>query len=213
MHLTLDIFSDPICPWCYIGKHRLARALAAHPQVSADIVWHPFQLNPDMPREGVDRRAYLEAKFGGPEAAERIYGAIAAAASAEGLPHDLDAISRTPNTLDAHRLIRWAGLEGAQDRVVDALFTAYFVQGQDISEPALLTEIAAQSGMDGAAIAKLLEGEADLEEVRAEDAQARARGINSVPTFILLEQYAIPGAIPPEQWADVFAELAAMQPS
>ena len=137
--VKLDILSDPICPWCYIGKANLDRALEAHPDHPFVIEWHPFQLNPDMPPEGMDRRAYLEAKFGGREAAVQVYARIAEAAKAAGLSIAFDKIERTPNTLDAHRLIHWAGVEGRQTAVVTRLFKAYFEAGQDIGDRDVLT--------------------------------------------------------------------------
>ena len=124
--IKLDIMSDPICPWCYIGKTHLEKALAEHPDHPFTVEWHPFQLNPDMPAEGMDRRVYLERKFGGKEAAIKVYSQIEQTAEALGLPIDFAAMKRTPNTIDAHRLIHWAGLEQKQNAVVDALFQAYF---------------------------------------------------------------------------------------
>jgi len=136
--ITLDIFSDPICPWCHIGKARLDRALEARPDHPFRVEWHPFQLNPDMPAGGMDRAAYLEAKFGGRDGAVRAYAPVVAAAEEAGLALNLAAIARTPNTLDAHRLIHWAGIEGRQPPTVAALFQAYFEQSRDIGAPAVL---------------------------------------------------------------------------
>ncbi|MEO1293562.1 MAG: DsbA family oxidoreductase, partial [Pseudomonadota bacterium] len=150
MSVTLDILSDPICPWCYIGKARLESALgkraAAEAPVALDLQWRPFQLNPEMPADGMDRRAYLEAKFGGKEGAVRVYSAIQSAAEEDGLEIAFDKIERTPNTIDAHRLIRWARIDNAQNAVVDALFRRYFVEGDDISNPEVLTETAIAAG-------------------------------------------------------------------
>ncbi|HHB80955.1 MAG TPA: DsbA family oxidoreductase, partial [Aliiroseovarius sp.] len=145
--IPLYIFSDPICPWCYIGKARLDKALLARPDHPFRIEWHPFQLNPTMPPEGMDRRAYMEAKFGGKKGAVTAYQPIVDAAEAEGRDFDLSAIKRTPNTLNALRLIHWAALEGVQPLVVDRLFKAYFAEGRDIGQDDVLADIGAEAGM------------------------------------------------------------------
>ncbi|MBL4811850.1 MAG: DsbA family oxidoreductase [Rhodobacteraceae bacterium] len=213
--VRLDIYSDPICPWCYIGKTHLDRALKAAGGTPFEIFWRPFQLNPDMLPEGVGRKAYLEAKFGGPEGAQRIYGAIETAAEAAGVVVNFANIIRTPNTLNAHRLISWAGaeagVEDCQSTVVDALFTAYFIDGRDIGETSVLADIAQAAGMDRAAVAQLLDGDIDLDDIRKADAEARRRGINSVPTFIINQQHAVPGAQPPELWARVIEDIRTQQ--
>ncbi|MGG7644672.1 DsbA family oxidoreductase [Rhodovulum sp. YNF3179] len=206
--IKLDILSDPICPWCYIGKSWLDRALAKHPEHPFAIEWHPFQLNPDMPREGMDRAAYLEAKFGGKDRAAEVYAKIAEAAEAAGLEIDWSTITRTPNTLDAHRLIHWAGIEGRQTPVVSFLFRAYFREGRDIGEPEVLLSVADKAGMDVEMTRTLLEGDADLDEIRARDDHARARGVTGVPTFVVANTHVVPGAQPPELWENVIAELA-----
>ena len=156
--IKLDILSDPICPWCYIGKTWLDRALEAHPDHPFQVEWHPFQLNPDMPAGGLDRRTYLEAKFGGKQKAAAVYAKIAEAAEAAGLAIDWGRIARTPNTLDAHRLIHWAGIEGRQTAVVSALFRAYFIEGRDIGEAGVLADIVARAGLDAEMIRALLQG-------------------------------------------------------
>jgi predicted DsbA family dithiol-disulfide isomerase len=207
--VKLDVLSDPICPWCYIGKAHLDRALAARPDHPFAVEWHPFQLNPDMPREGMDRKAYLEAKFGGPEGAARVYGRIAEAAREAGLKIDFDSIRRTPNTLDAHRLIHWAGLEGRQTAAVARLFKAYFEEGKDIGDPGVLLDIAEGIGLDRAMTERLLESDADLEDIRARDAHARARGVSGVPTFVVANTHVVPGAQPPELWERVIDDIAA----
>ena len=186
MSTQLDIISDPICPWCYIGKARLDRALESRPDHTFDIHWRPFQLNPDMPPEGMDRQAYLEWKFGGPDGAARVYGQIEQTARDTGLDIDFPAITRTPNTLDTHRLIRWARVEGRQTLVVTQLFHRYFRQGQDISDHNVLGEVANTVGMDEALVHRLLDGDADLEETRLEDAKAREMGVTGVPTLSLI---------------------------
>ena len=209
--IKLDILSDPICPWCYIGKTNLFRTLSRRPDHPFVLEWHPYQLNADIPAEGMDRRAYLEAKFGGREGAARAYAPVLEAAEAAGLTIDFGAIERTPNTLDAHRLIHWAGLETKQTPVVQALFEAYFERGRDIGDTAVLTEIGAQCGMDADMLERLFATDADLEDIRARDAHARQRGVTGVPTFLVGGQTAIPGAQPPELWAQVIDELLAAE--
>ena len=205
--IKLDIMSDPICPWCYIGKAHLDRALEAHANHPFVIEWHPFQLNPDMPPEGMDRRAYLEGKFGGKEGAVRAYAPVVEHAEKAGLKIDFDGMTRTPNTLDAHRLIHWAGIEGKQTDCVSALFTAYFVETRDIGNHEILADIADSIGMDASVVLRLLSSDADRDDIAARDAHSRKMGINSVPTFIVAGQHAVPGAQPPELWARVIAEL------
>lgn len=205
--IKLDILSDPICPWCMIGKARLDRALEQRPDHPFEIEWHPFQLNPDMPREGMDRRAYLEAKFGGREAAAEVYARVDEAARETGIEIDWGAIPRVPNTLDAHRLIHWAGLEGRQTPVVAALFRAYFKEGRDIGDRDTLADIADGAGLDAAMIRRLLATDADEEDIRARDAHARERGVTGVPTFVIANQHVVPGAQPPELWVRLIDEI------
>ena len=207
--IKLDILSDPICPWCYIGWANLARALEARPDHPFAIEWHPFQLNPEMPPGGMDRRAYMEAKFGGKDRAVQAYLPVLQHAEKAGLTLNLDAIPRTPSTLDAHRLIHWAGIEGRQTPVVLALFRAYFVEGRDIGDAAILAEIAGSAGLDAAMIATLLAGPSDVEDIRARDAHARSRGVNGVPTFVIASQHVLTGAQPTETWLSVIDEIAA----
>ncbi|MEM6305940.1 MAG: DsbA family oxidoreductase [Pseudomonadota bacterium] len=208
--IKLDIMSDPICPWCYIGKAHLDRALADHPDHPFAIEWHPFQLNPDMPREGMDRRAYLEGKFGGKEGAVRAYAPVVEHAQAAGLTIDFEGMKRTPNTLDAHRLIHWAGIEGRQTAAVAALFEAYFVQARDIGDWDVLADIADSIEMDASVVRRLLATDEDTESIATRDAHSRKMGITSVPTFIVAGKHAVPGAQPPELWASVIADLAKM---
>lgn len=205
--VKLDIISDPICPWCFIGKTYLDRALAARPDHPFVIEWHPFQLNPEMPAGGMDRRAYLEHKFGGREGAVKVYGQIAQTAEAAGLEIDFGAIKRTPNTIDAHRLIHWAGIEGRQTPVVSKLFEAYFQQGRDIGDREVLSDIADSVEMDAAVIRKLLDSDADVADIRARDAHSRQMGISGVPTFIVAQQHALPGAQPTDLWLKVLSEI------
>ena len=205
--VKLDIMSDPICPWCYIGKTQLFRALERVGDHPFEIEWHPFQLNPDMPAEGMDRRTYLEAKFGGKEAAAKAYAQVVAQAEKAGLTINIDRMTRTPNTLDAHRLIHWAGIEGRQTFVVDLLFRAYFVEGRDIGSHEVLCDIADTAEMDAAVVGKLLETESDIEDIRARDAHSREMGIDAVPTFIVGGRHAVPGAQPPDLWVKVIEEI------
>ncbi len=205
--IKLDIMSDPICPWCYIGKAHLDRALADHPDHPFVIEWHPFQLNPEMPREGMGRRAYLEGKFGGKEGAVKAYAPVVTHAKQAGLTINFEAMQRTPNTLDAHRLIHWAGIEGRQTAAVAALFKAYFVDARDIGDADILADIADSIEMDAAVVGRLLQSDVDADIIRDRDAHSRKMGINSVPTFIVAGKHAVPGAQPPELWAKVIAEL------
>jgi len=209
--ITLDIISDPICPWCYIGKAKLDRALEGMPDHPFDIRWRPFRLNPEMPPEGMDRRSYLEAKFGGKEKAKQVYDQIAEAAATAGLEIDFSRIDRTPSTVDAHRLIRWARTEGAQGRVVDALFRAYFEDGLDISDRGVLLDIAEASELDRGVVATLLESDADRKEVVEEDEAAREIGVGGVPTFLVGGKYVIQGAQEPDLWMRVIEEIRGLQ--
>ena len=205
--IKLDIMSDPICPWCYIGKAHLDRALESEPDHPFAIEWHPFQLNPDMPAEGMDRRAYLEGKFGGKEGAVRAYAPVVEHAEKAGLKINFEAMQRTPNTLNAHRLIHWAGIEGRQTAAVSALFKAYFVDARDIGDAEVLADIADGIEMDASVVTRLLATDEDMEGIRKRDAHSREMGINSVPTFIVGGRHAVPGAEPPELWKKVLAEL------
>ena len=209
--IKLDIMSDPICPWCYIGKAHLDRALQDHPDHPFAIEWHPFQLNPDMPREGMDRRSYLERKFGGKEGAVRAYAPVVEHAEKAGLKINFEAMQRTPNTLDAHRLIHWAGIEGRQTAAVSALFKAYFVDARDIGDDEVLADIADSIEMDAAVVTRLLKSDVDAQDIRDRDAHSRKMGVNSVPTFIVANTHAVPGAQPPELWAQVIADLTNQQ--
>ena len=204
--IKLDIISDPICPWCYIGKANLDRALEAHGDHPFEIEWHPFQLNPGMPAGGMDRRAYLEKKFGGQKGAIVVYSRIDAAARVAGLDMNWEGITRTPNTLDAHRLIHWAGIEGQQTPIVAALFRSYFKEGRDIGDVEVLCDVAAQCGMDAAMTRQLLSGNGDMQDIRARDSHSREMGVTGVPTFIVENHAVVSGAQPPEFWADLIRD-------
>ena len=206
--LRIDIVSDTICPWCFVGKRRLERALAAKPDLAVEIAWHPFQLNPDMPREGLDRRRYLEAKFGGEAGARQIYDRIRDAGAGEGIAFDFDAIATTPNTVDSHRLVKWAGEAGVQDAVVEALFRAYFFDGRNIGDAGVLADVAAACGLDRNTIAARLASDDDRDHVAQAAQQMAAMGITGVPCYIVDRRYAISGAQDPEVFVNLFDELA-----
>jgi predicted DsbA family dithiol-disulfide isomerase len=212
--MRIDIVSDVICPWCFIGKRRLERAMAMRPELEVRRRWRPFQLNPDMPADGMPRERYLAAKFGAERNSARIYANVAAAGKGEGIDFAFDRIRRTPNTVRAHRLIRLAAEEGIEDSVVEALFGAYFLDGRDIGDVETLTEIAARCGLDEAATRTHLAGPAGASEVRAEDQRARRLGIDAVPCFIIDGGYAIAGAQAPEMFLPLFdvATAAALHP-
>ncbi|MDQ2065427.1 DsbA family oxidoreductase [Xinfangfangia sp. CPCC 101601] len=205
--IRLDIFADPICPWCYVGKANLERALEAAADHPFIIQWHPFQLNPDMPPEGVAKRAWLEEKFGGAAKVDAVHDRLREVARAAGLPLNPDVPKRIPNTLNAHRLIHWAGVEGRQAAVVSALYRAYWAEGRDIGNTGVLADIAGAAGMDRAATARLLDSDADSDDIAARDADARAKGVSSVPTWLIGQHYVVTGAQPPELWAQVIDDL------
>jgi predicted DsbA family dithiol-disulfide isomerase len=200
--MQLDIFSDTICPWCYVGKRRLARALAMRPQPKLVIRWRAFQLNPGMPPEGMDRSRYVEAKFGGPERAKRINDAVTTVGASEGLDFHFERIRHTPNTLASHRLLRLATRHDRQDAMLEALFAAYFVEGRDIGDHGVLEDLAAAVGLPDAR-AFLAHGDG-IEEAKAEDALARRQGINGVPCFIFNGRFLLSGAQEPESFFQLF---------
>lgn len=204
--IRLDIFIDLVCPWCHLGKANLDRALADHPDHPFSILWHPFQLNPDMIEGGVDKKQYLTERFGKDRVAA-MHEQLRETARKSGLELDPDRPARIPNTLDAHRLIHWAAFEGVQTPVVAALFNAYWDEGRDIGDIEVLADIGAKQGMDRASLLRLLQSDAEAEDLRARDRDAREKGVNSVPTFLVAQQYVISGAQSPEFWAGVIKEL------
>ena len=206
--VTLDIFSDPVCPWCMIGKAYLDRALEKVGDHPFRIEWHPYMLNPDLPPEGVDRRDFLEQRFGGQMEAAKAYTRVMEAATFAGVEFNLEKMRVQPNTLNAHRLIHWAGLEGRQTPVVSALFRAYFRDGQDIGNPEVLADIAAAQGMDRAAVLRLLNSEADREDIFSRALDARRKGVQSVPTFLIAREFVVTGAQPVETWINIATEIA-----
>ena len=206
--IRLDIFSDPVCPWCLIGKTYLDRALESRPDHPFQIEWHPFQLNPDMPKGGVGHVDYLAGKFGGKERAIQMMLQVAEHAKKAGVEMAMDKVLRLPNTLDAHRLIHWAGIEGKQTAMVSRLFRAHWREGEDIGEAATLARLAGEVGMDAAAVARLLGTDADADDIMARDRDARGKGVTAVPTFLIAQHYVVSGAQPPEMWQQVIDELS-----
>ena len=202
--VRIDIVSDVICPWCYIGKRQLERALATLERegLSFSVHWNPFQLNPDMPKEGRDRIAYRVQKFGSAERARELDERVGGAAANVGLSFRQDLMLRTPNTLDAHRLVWLAGREGMQDAVVEALFVAYFTQGRDVGDHAVLADCAVEGGMDRASVADFLAGDTAAKEMLAADGAAREAGVSGVPSFFLDGYSLYSGAMPAETMAE-----------
>jgi len=208
--LVIDVVSDVVCPWCFIGKRHLEAALAGLPEAAGAIVrWHPFELNPDLPTEGVDRKGYLEAKFGGPARAAEIYGRVRDAGARAGIDFDFDAIARQPNTRDAHRLIAWAQEQDGADGLVERLFRAYFLDGRHVGDREVLAAIAGEAGLDaGAALAYLASGQG-ADAVAALDRRARELGIEGVPFFIFDQRVGVSGAQEPETLLAAIGESVA----
>lgn len=201
--MQIDVVSDTVCPWCFIGKRRLDRALAMRPDVEAQVFWRPYRLDPTIPKEGVDRKAYLKAKFGDGPRNSAMGDALRSEGASEGITFAFDKIARTPNTLDSHRLIRWAAGQGVQDDVVERLFSAYFLEGRDIGDAGVLTDVAREAGMDSALVGELLTKDADLAVVEREAGMANQMGISGVPTFIFDSRFMISGAREPEILAKI----------
>jgi predicted DsbA family dithiol-disulfide isomerase len=191
--LTIDIVSDVVCPWCYLGEKRLEAALAEAAQPVA-VRWRPYQLDPTIPEGGLDRAEYMARKFGASGRLKTVNDTLVRLGAEVGIPFAFDRIKRAPNTLDAHRLIRWAYSAGAQGKVVDRLFRAYFVEGRDVGDRGVLVDIAGECGLDARLVEKLLAEGADVELVREEIAQAQAIGISGVPFFIFASRLGLPGA-------------------
>jgi len=208
--LNVDVVSDVVCPWCFIGKRRLAKALAnlaaEQPGLETRVNWHPFQLNPDLPPEGVDRRSYLEDKFGGPARAAQVYDRVRAAGASVDIPFAFERIERQPNTLDAHRMISWAQARGAADAVVDRLFRAYFLDGRAIGERGVLADIAGEAGLDREAARAMLAGDEGADTIRALDRRVRELGVDGVPYFIFGDKVAVSGAQEPEVLRNAIAQ-------
>ena len=191
--LTIDVVSDVVCPWCHLGKRRLEAAIAEESEPVA-VRWRPYQLDPTIPEGGLDRTEYMERKFGRDGRLKTIHDNLVRLGAEVGLPFAFDKIKRAPNTLDAHRLIHWAASADTQREVVDRLFRAYFAEGRDVGDRAVLLDIAAASGLDADIVAKLLEDGADADAVRGEIAQAQTIGVTGVPFFIFAGRLGVPGA-------------------
>jgi predicted DsbA family dithiol-disulfide isomerase len=204
----IDVISDAICPWCYIGKRQLESALKIldQDQLRFSVMWHPYQLNPDMPAEGVERATYRAAKFGSAERAQAIDQRITETAASVGLEFHLEKLTRTPNTLNAHRLIRFAAQQGVQDSVVEALFKAYFCDGADLGDSELLAAIGGTGGLDPDEVWKMLASEDGKREVLANDQMARNAGIQGVPSFALQGHVLFSGALAAEDMANAFRQ-------
>ncbi len=196
--LSIEVVHDLVCPWCYLGTRRLLRTVRRRPDLLVDIVWRPFLLNPDMPRAGMARSDYVVRKFGGEDRARRLYRSIADVGQAEGLMFRFDRVRRTPSSVDAHRLVRWATRFGRADAVVEALFAAHFSDGRDLGDVAVLAAVALSCGMDPVAARAMLLSEAELDAVHADNLRAHRLGINGVPCFVIGGRHAIAGAQEPE---------------
>ncbi len=208
--LVIDVVSDVVCPWCFIGKRHLEAALAGLPEAAgAKVRWHPFELNPDLPAEGVDRKGYLEAKFGGPARAAEIYARVREAGLRAGLDFDFDAIVRQPNTRDAHRLIAWAQSRGDAGPLVERLFRAYFQEGRYVGDRDTLAALAAEAGFDAEAARVWLESGLGADEIADAEARVRALGISGVPFFIFDGRVGLSGAQPREAMREAIAQARA----
>ena len=206
MTLTIDVISDVICPWCYIGKRRLEKAVATFGREQVRVRWHPFQLNPRIPKGGMNRQEYRTAKFGSWERSLALDAQVAEAGRDEGIPFDYAKVMWTPNTLDAHRLIGLADKEGVQDAVVEAVFRAYFVEGRDISQTTVLLDVVAEAGLDRGRAEALLSGDEGLAAIRAAEEQARRSGVQGVPFFLINNTVALSGAREPSAFLDAFEQ-------
>ena len=209
--MQIDVISDTVCPWCFIGKRRLMKAMAQRPDIAFDVKWRPYRLDPTLAREGMDRQVYMRLKFGDdPNKIVEMHKLIIAEGAKDDIAFDFAAITRRPDTLDSHRLIRWAEAAGVQDEIVEQLFIAYFENGEDIGDIRVLSDIADLCGMDGVEIAELLETDTDLALVEREDQIAREMGVTGVPAMIFGGKLAVSGAREPEVLLSVIDRAAAM---
>jgi len=206
--LQIDVVSDVVCPWCFIGKSRLEQALRLRPDIPVEIRWRPYFLNDWVPREGMGRDEYLTTKFGSPERYKSIAGRVAQAAKAEGLIYNVDKIARQPNTLDCHRLILWARNTGASGKMKQRLMELYFTEGADLTDREVLVQAAADCGMDADVTRDLLASDRDVERVTQEAEQAKQAGIDGVPCFIFGGVLAVSGAQDPAHLAEAMARAA-----
>src|ERR1700692_1489004 len=204
----IDVISDVVCPWCYIGKRRLEAALALSPDVEVAINWRPYFLNTWIPREGIDRQTYLETKFGSAERYGMIAERVAAAAAMEGLPYAPDKINRQPNTLDCHRLILWSRSASDPARVKQRLMELYFAEGGDLTDPKVLIQAAVDCGMDGDLVRRLLASDADVDRIEGEANSAKEAGIDGVPCFIFGGSVIVTGAQSPEYLSSAIERTA-----
>ena len=207
--LQIDIVSDVVCPWCYIGKKRIEDALALASDVPVHVNWRPFFLNPWVPREGISRDEYLTAKFGSPEAYKNIAGRVVAAAADEGLQYNPGSVKRQPNTIDSHRLIHWAEAEGKAAQMKQRLMELYFRDGGDLTSTDVLVQAAADVGMDADSVRKRLATDEDVERISAQAQEASEKGISGVPTFVFAQKYAVSGAQPADQLAQAIRQISA----
>jgi len=206
--VRIDVVSDIVCPWCFIGKHRLEKAIALNPDIPVEVRWRPYFLNDWIPREGISREQYLTTKFGSPERYKGIAQRVSAAAAAEGLTYAMDKISRQPNTLDAHRLIRWADEIGKAAEMKQRLMDLYFTEGADLTNHAVLAQAAADIGLDAEATRKALASDKDVAEIEREALSAKEAGIDGVPCFIFGGKFAISGAQEPDYLAEAIERMA-----
>jgi predicted DsbA family dithiol-disulfide isomerase len=209
--LAIDMISDVVCPWCYIGKRLLEQAIALKPDIPVEVRFRPYFLNPWVPREGISREEYLIAKFGSVERYNTNNNRVVEAAAAVGLTYNRDRIKRQPNTLDCHRLILWAGLAGAAAAMKQRLMEIYFSEGGDLTRPETLVKAAADCGLDGDQVRALLAGDQDVERIEREAQSAKDAGIEGVPCFVIGGLIALSGAQPPEYLATAIERAAAEQ--
>ena len=208
MTLPIDMISDVVCPWCFIGKRRLEKAIALKPEIPVELHFRPYFLNPWIPREGISREEYLTTKFGSPERYRGIAQRVAEAAAAEGLAYEIDGIKRQPNTLDCHRLILWAGQAGHAARMKQRLMDLYFTEGGDLTDPEVLVGAAADSGLDPDLVRQRLATDEDVARVEREANSAKEAGIDGVPCFILGGLLAVQGAQAPDYLAQAIERAA-----
>jgi predicted DsbA family dithiol-disulfide isomerase len=208
--ISVDVVSDVVCPWCFIGQKRLDSAIGDLPEVDIQVRWRPYQLDPTIPPEGKDRKRYMLDKFGSEERIRQIHERVEALGAAEGINFAFDAIKVAPNTLDAHRVIRWAGAAGndVQNRLVRRLFQLNFEEGQNLGDHAVLIEAAREAGMDTSVVAALMPTDADVENVHTEIATAQRMGITGVPCFLIEGKYAVMGAQDSATLADAIRQIA-----
>lgn len=210
MSLAVDVISDVICPWCFIGKRRLEKAIAAlSGQPEVRVRWHPFQLNPTMPKEGISRREYRIGKFGSWERSQELDAKLISIGETEGIHFAFDRIERTPNTVDAHRLIWLADQHDCQDAVMEGLFRAYFTDGRDISNRQTLSDVVIESGLERPLVEDMLNSEEGMEAIQEAGGLSRRHGVSGVPFFIVNDKVALSGAQAPETFLYTFRQAIA----